>query len=147
MQDDGGDCSARSSAGSSSKSTPAEKFFAMRVREPAKRLLVFDQSGHRAWGPDGASEDELQSEAFVQGSSVCLDDHLHENYGRLQPELHDVAERLWDFAQHVDRIEKHKMALEREVICHPSLNVRSPSHGRADPLRAAVMTNMADVLG
>jgi len=34
-----------------------------------------------------------------------------------EPELHDVTDRLWDFAQHIDRIEKHTVALRRGSLC------------------------------
>jgi hypothetical protein len=107
---------ARSSAGSSAMGTPAEKFSAMRRHEPTKRLLVFDET-QQPWGSDGSpgTSDDEKENSVAHSTSIF-------EAGVMQPELHDVAERLWDFALHVDRIEKHKMALQSDgevVKLHP----------------------------
>ena len=117
VEDEGVD--KRSSAGSScSKGTPAEKFLAMRMREPTKRLLVFEQTSHQAWGADAGDASPVTSdednEEVSEGSRL-----VDTNSDRTHPELHDVTERLWDFAQHVDRIGKHKMALQQDREVKP----------------------------
>ena len=103
---------------SSDMGTPAEKFCAMGRHEPTKRLLVFDETQQRnPWGSDGSAgtSDDEQDACVAHRDSMPVFDA-----GRVQPELHDVAERLWDFALHVDRIEKHKMALQSDAEVVPS---------------------------
>jgi len=184
-----------SSPESSSKGTPGqEKFVAMRIRTPAKRLLVFDGENtcHDTWdsASSGTSDDETvkprsgSAEAnlykgeeqartlLASARALALSDlqgvggkanvgHATQEKGdggrredsddddqtfmgddssdlsaimrvassdeaaeqarvrrktaknalEVEPELHDVTDRLWDFAQHIDRIEKHTVAL------------------------------------
>ena len=51
-----------------------------------------------------ASSDEAAEQARVRRKTA-------KSALEAEPELHDVTDRLWDFAQHVDRIEKHTVAL------------------------------------